>query len=83
MKKLPEYLLVKVDTKSVGEVLRFLDAEEVAGFKAHGRWIGKPIAGYGTVRCSECGGVLLENNGRFSYCPYCGARMGGENDEID
>lgn len=41
----------------------------------HGHWIGKPIAGYSTVRCSKCGNVLLENDGRFPYCPHCGAKM--------
>ena len=43
----------------------------------HGQWKGKPIAGYSTVRCSECGDVFLENSGRWNYCPNCGARMDG------
>lgn len=41
----------------------------------HGKWIGKPIAGYSTVRCSECGDVFLENNGKWEYCPNCGCKM--------
>ena len=49
----------------------------------HGRWIGKPIAGYSTVRCSKCGNVLLENDGRFPYCPYCGAKMDAFAKDID
>lgn len=40
-----------------------------------GKWIGKPIAGYATVKCSECGNVFLNNNGRWNFCPDCGARM--------
>lgn len=41
----------------------------------HGRWIGKPIAGYSTVRCSVCKETFAENMGRWNYCPSCGARM--------
>ena len=41
----------------------------------HGKWIGKPIAGYSTVKCSECGDVFLENDGRWNYCPKCGCKM--------
>lgn len=40
----------------------------------HGRWIG---CSDGTCLCSRC----LETNEPTNYCPYCGARMGGvEND---
>lgn len=41
----------------------------------HGYWKGKPIAGYSTVRCSECGDVFMENEGKWNYCPNCGAKM--------
>lgn len=41
----------------------------------HGKWDGKPIAGYSTVRCSICGTAYLENTGRWNYCPNCGADM--------
>lgn len=44
----------------------------------HGKWIGKPIVGYSTVRCSVCGDVFLENKGTWKYCPHCGTRMDGE-----
>lgn len=44
----------------------------------YGRWIGKPIGGYSTVRCSMCYSVFAENNGKWNYCPHCGARMDGE-----
>lgn len=47
----------------------------------HGKWIGKPIGGYSTVRCSVCRDVFLENNGKWEYCPHCGARMDEMNDE--
>lgn len=48
----------------------------------HGHWKGKPIAGYSTVRCSECGDVFMENRGKWNFCPNCGAYMGAE-DETD
>lgn len=51
-----------------------IDAEPVR----HGKWIGKPIGGYSTVRCSACGDVFLENNGKWKYCPTCGAKMDEE-----
>ena len=54
--------------------LSTVDAEPVK----HGHWEGKPIAGYSTVRCSECGDVFMENSGKWNYCPYCGAYMGAE-----
>ena len=44
----------------------------------HGKWIGKPLAGYATVRCSSCSDVYLENSGRWNYCPNCGAKMDKE-----
>lgn len=45
----------------------------------HGQWKGKPIAGYSTVRCSECGEAFMENNGKWNYCPHCGAKMENAN----
>ena len=43
--------------------------------RPHGNWIGKPIAGYGIVRCSNCRSIFMENSGKWSYCPNCGAKM--------
>lgn len=40
-----------------------------------GYWIGRPIAGYATVRCSVCKDVFCENEGRWKFCPHCGAKM--------
>ena len=44
----------------------------------HGKWVGKPLAGYCTVMCSVCGSVFLVNSGRWKYCPNCGAKMDKE-----
>ncbi len=46
----------------------------------HGYWIGKPLAGYCTVRCSYCRVSFEGNSGRWKYCPNCGAKMDGVND---
>ncbi len=47
----------------------------------HGHWIGKPIAGYSTVRCSACRSVFSENNGKWNYCPNCGCQMDEVNND--
>lgn len=47
----------------------------VAEERKHGHWIGKPIAGYGTVRCSVCKSKFTKNTGQWDYCPKCGAVM--------
>ena len=69
--------------KKYGLTEIILDIDEAPTIEAepvrHGRWIGKPIAGYSTVRCSACGDVFLENNGKWKYCPHCGAKM----DEVE
>ena len=41
----------------------------------HGHWIGKPLAGYSTVKCSVCGSAFVENNGKWKYCPWCGSKL--------
>ena len=40
-----------------------------------GHWIGRPIAGYSNVRCSECNTVFSNNSGKWKFCPECGAKM--------
>ena len=32
-------------------------------------------------RCSECGKDVLHQYPHFNYCPHCGARMDGKQDE--
>ncbi len=48
--------------------------------RKRGQWLGKPIAGYCTVRCSVCKNVFRENNGRWNFCPNCGAEMEYKNE---
>ena len=41
----------------------------------HGKWLGKPIFGYATVVCSNCRTGYVRNEGKWKYCPECGAKM--------
>ena len=44
----------------------------------HGRWTDR---GSLSCRCSCCG---CKSNAEYNYCPHCGARMdGGEDDEAN
>lgn len=54
-----------------------VDSAPIIEERKKGKWIGKPIAGYTTVRCSVCNNVFSENNGRWNFCPHCGADMRG------
>lgn len=66
--------LDEISVKRFNEITPTIHAVE----RKKGKWIGKPIAGYCTVRCSVCKNVFLENNGRWNFCPDCGADMRGE-----
>ena len=70
--------------------LRVLDITPTADVAPvrHGRWI--ELAMKGEYKCSVCGrGSKSENTFQliptvyWNYCPNCGARMDGEDDEID
>lgn len=85
VKDIPEPKVVKVvdlSEDSINEiaeaVVRKIKEQEQRQIR-HGHWKGKPIAGYSTVRCSECGDVFMENSGKWNYCPNCGAKM----DEVE
>lgn len=47
----------------------------------HGRWVGHTRI-HGFVYCSACKDVYLDEewlrDGKWGYCPNCGARMDGE-----
>ena len=54
-----------------------VDAVEVV----HGRWVEKPYL-LGTTRyCSICGQNYGMPHGVFNYCPNCGAKMDGGNED--
>ena len=45
----------------------------------HGRWVYGVTINHEWRKCSECL-VSQEIFGCFTYCPNCGAKMGGHND---
>lgn len=54
-----------------------VDAVEVV----HGRWIEKPYL-LGTTRyCSVCGQNYGMPHGVYNYCPNCGAKIDGGNED--
>ena len=57
-----------------------VDAVEVV----HGRW--EKAEYYGWIRCDKCKDVYIEEgclgNGKWNYCPHCGAKMDGGNEDV-
>ena len=55
----------------------------------HGRWLIEPYVGkHATLkilRCSECDNPMTEllDGKNYNYCPNCGARMDGDDNETD
>ena len=50
--------------------------------RAYGHWIEKPYL-FGTTRyCSVCGQNYGMPHGVFNYCPNCGAKMDGGNEDV-
>ena len=60
------------DRRYVNGLFRAIRPADVAPVR-HGRW----EADMGGVWCSVCGEY---SEGEWDYCPYCGARMDGEDD---
>ena len=73
--------------EDAADCIRYMDAADVAPVR-HGRWIEYETSAYGGVedgepkwlkrrffRCSECrkGSAV-----KSTYCPNCGAKMGGD-----
>ena len=49
--------------------------------RPQGEWIDHPQ--YGTIQCDQC--TVVYNSALYpkNFCPYCGARMKGADDETD
>lgn len=85
IKKTDPYWIIKPIWDSKGymqgyEVFRSISSADVAPIR-HGRWIDTDRYGFPVMECSECGAQTGTLN--FPYCFNCGARMDGENNEID
>ena len=64
------------------DIIEDIPSADVAPVR-HGHWIKNDPHCDGLAflwNCSECG---EESDEGYRYCPACGARMDGENDEID
>lgn len=52
----------------------------------HGRFVHDGqlyVGGIDWFHCSSCGRLVAGAEERFDYCPWCGARMGGDSDALD
>ena len=79
----------------VGYVERILlavpSAEQKTGkwIRTAGDYIGDDVSGFYDYHwsCSECGREAITNDWHMyelsDYCPHCGAKMKGDNDETD
>lgn len=63
-------------------IIEQITAEDVQPVK-HGRWENPVSVGNGIMFCSVCRNEAYWDTDYgqqlFDYCPYCGARMDGEN----
>ena len=56
----------------------------------HGRFLGTEFDGYADGlpvyyewQCSECGRIFEDEEPAYEFCPYCGAKMDGGQDDGD
>ena len=74
---------VSYSREDAADCIRYMDAADVVPVR-HGRWVHEHISeGYAWVMCSECEAVIhkILIRKRLNYCPNCGARMDGVDDE--
>ena len=63
------------------EKINEIPAAEVAQVR-HGRWIEQEKYTFGVLYdCSICDNRILDNGHSWNYCPNCGCRMDGGDDE--
>lgn len=79
--------LLNEDTNGIA-LIDDQSGKRVDYFKAkHGRWIHdgqQHRGGVDWMHCSECGNTdVFGAKSMYHYCPNCGARMRGEEDEVD
>lgn len=72
-----------VDLREMLDEIEGLDETEVQPVK-HGRWIEHPDDIFpleSTIECSVCGEQENVNIHNDNFCPNCGCKMGGDNNE--
>lgn len=68
----------------VDDTLDYIDSEPAADVAQvrHGRWIEQEKYTFGVLYdCSICDNRILDNGHSWNYCPNCGCRMDGGDDE--
>lgn len=63
--------------EALEQIIKLLDTD-VAPVR-HGRWMTTYRYGFPLWECSEC--EMQTGTANFPYCPNCGAKMDGENNE--
>ena len=70
---------VSYSREDAADCIRYMDASDVAQVR-HGRWFPTKAPFMNECEdCSVCGYRTVWGH-RYNYCPYCGARMDGDND---
>ena len=83
-----------IDRKELRDALYEADAVTMQGVKiinqfpavdavevVHGRWIEQEKYTFGVMYdCSICNNRILDNGHSWNYCPNCGAKMDGGDD---
>ena len=74
----------RVSVDAMKSFIKTRPATDVAPV-VYGRWIEQEKYTFGTMYdCSICGNRILDNGHSWNYCPNCGAKMdGGDNDAAD
>ena len=63
------------------DAIQRIPAADVAPIR-HGRWIEQQKYTFGIMYdCSICDNRILDNGHSWNYCPNCGARMDGGDDD--
>ena len=68
----------------VDDTLDYIDSEPAADVAPvrHGRWVEKEKYTFGIMyECSLCENRILDNGHTWNYCPNCGAKMDGGNND--
>lgn len=74
--------ILKMDKPSYEEIYKRLG--EYENRESHGKWLFVDLDGYWFDECSVCGDRTANHDGSppdFNYCPNCGAKMDGGNED--
>ena len=63
----------------IDDIIAYIPTADVAPV-VHGRWGIKHENHFSYYVCSNCGfnGLVCKKYNTYNYCPYCGAKMRGE-----